>query len=160
AAFANGVMVRYLDGNDIFNLGGGGHPSDAIPALIAAAEESGANGRALLGAIVLTYEVHYYLRSAVSVREHGMDTPIYTAAASAVGAARLLGLKRDQIAEALSLAIVPNLALAATRYGTLGEWKGCAGGNGARNGMFAALLAARGMTGPEKPIEGKHGLEN
>src|SRR5687768_17187849 len=28
AAFANGVMVRYLDANDGFS--GGGHPSDAI----------------------------------------------------------------------------------------------------------------------------------
>src|SRR5688572_26548560 len=31
AAYANGVMVRYLDGNDAYP-GGGGHPSDMIPA--------------------------------------------------------------------------------------------------------------------------------
>jgi 2-methylcitrate dehydratase len=36
AAFANAVMVRYLDGNDCYP-GGGGHPSDAIPAVLAAA---------------------------------------------------------------------------------------------------------------------------
>src|SRR5262245_29878885 len=31
ATFANGVMARYFDGNDVFP-GGGGHPSDVIPA--------------------------------------------------------------------------------------------------------------------------------
>ena len=37
-------------------------------------------------------------------------------------------------------------------------WKGCAGGNAARNGVFAATLAAAGMTAPDHPIDGKHGL--
>src|SRR5688500_15283724 len=37
AAFANGVMARYLDGNDGFS-GGGGHPSDVISAVLAAAD--------------------------------------------------------------------------------------------------------------------------
>src|SRR5262245_992314 len=44
AAFANGVMARYFDGNDVFP-GGGGHPSDTIPAVLAAAELNGANGQ-------------------------------------------------------------------------------------------------------------------
>src|SRR5690606_5444654 len=35
AAFANGVMIRYLDGNDTFP-GGGGHPSDVMAAVLAA----------------------------------------------------------------------------------------------------------------------------
>ena len=34
----------------------------------------------------------------------------------------------------------------------------CAAANAARNGVFAALLAKSGFTGPEMPIEGKHGL--
>src|SRR5215218_2034642 len=34
AAFANGVMMRYLDGNDSYP-GGGGHASDAISAVLA-----------------------------------------------------------------------------------------------------------------------------
>src|SRR5260370_29292846 len=41
ATFANGVMVRYLDGNDVFP-GGGGHPSDVIPAVLAAVDVAGA----------------------------------------------------------------------------------------------------------------------
>src|SRR5262249_18008609 len=56
------------------------------------------------------------------------------------------------------LAAIANVALDGTRYGNLSMWKGCAGGNGARNGVFAALLAAAGMTGPEAPFADDHGL--
>ena len=37
-------------------------------------------------------------------------------------------------------------------------WKGCAGGNAARNAVFAAQLAAEGMTGPGHAFEGRDGL--
>ena len=46
AAFANGVMVRYLDFNDTSMSGNAGHPSDNIPAVLAAAEYAGATFRA------------------------------------------------------------------------------------------------------------------
>jgi 2-methylcitrate dehydratase len=59
---------------------------------------------------------------------------------------------------ALALAIAPNSALYQTRVGELSMWKGCAGPNGARNGLFAALLAKEGMTGPSEIIEGARGM--
>ncbi len=37
-------------------------------------------------------------------------------------------------------------------------WKGCAAANAARNGVFAALMAQRGLTGPEEAFEGKKGF--
>jgi 2-methylcitrate dehydratase len=37
-------------------------------------------------------------------------------------------------------------------------WKGCAAGNACRNGVFAAELAAAGITGPESPFTGRGGL--
>ena len=37
-------------------------------------------------------------------------------------------------------------------------WKGCAFANAARNGVFAALLAAEGMTGPAPIFEGDVGI--
>lgn len=156
AAFANGVMARYLDGND--NFPSGGHPSDTISALLAAADVAGADGRALVAAIVASYEAYYCLFRSLQVRDKGFDYVIYTAGACALGASRLLGLDPARSAHALSLALTSNLALGATRRGHLSMWKGCAGGNAARNGVFAALLAAGGMTGPEKPVEGSHGL--
>lgn len=56
AAFSNGVMIRYLDGNDTFP-GGGGHPSDVIAPTLAMAQYVNADGKSLLTAIVAAYEV-------------------------------------------------------------------------------------------------------
>ena len=43
-----------------------------------------------------------------------------------------------------------------TRQGELSVWKGCAGANAARNGLFAALLAQAGVTGPSPPAVPRH----
>src|SRR5208282_1332807 len=51
-----------------------------------------------------------------------------------------------------------NVALRQTRSGELSMWKGCAFANAARNGVFAALLAAEGMTGPAPIFEGDVGI--
>jgi 2-methylcitrate dehydratase len=159
AAFANGTMARYFDGNDVYP-GGGGHPSDLIPAVLAAADMRGADGKAVITAIVLGYEIYHSLWQATHMRLKGMDNTYYTAVGGAVAAARLLGLDRARIAESAAIAAAANVALDATRYGRLSMWKGCAGPDAARNGVFAALLAEAGMTGPEAVLEGKHGLEN
>jgi len=158
-AFANGIMVRYFDGNDVYP-GGGGHPSDMIPAVLAAADLKNADGRQIVTAIVLAYEIYYALWQATHMRLKGMDNTYYTAVASAAGAARIMGLERARIAEAVAISAAANVAVDGTRYGRLSMWKGGAGPDAARNGMFAALLAEAGMTGPEKVFEGKHGLEN
>jgi len=156
-AFANGVMMRYLDGNDSYP-GGGGHASDTIAAILAAASTTGASGRQVITAVTAAYDVFYNLYTAAKMRDQGWDHVFYIAVASAAGAASIFGLDRERTAHAIALAITPNLALEVTRRGHLSMWKGCAGGNAARNGAFAALLAAEGMTGPDKPIEGTHGL--
>lgn len=156
ATFANGVMARYLDGND--NFPSGGHPSDTISALMAVADFVRADGKSLIASVVLAYEIYYCLFQSLKMRDKGYDYVLYTAAASAIGAAKLLDLDQRKSCEALSLALTPNIALGATRRGQLSMWKGCAGGNAARNGVFAAILAAEGLTGPEKPFEGSHGL--
>ncbi len=44
AAFANGVMIRYLDLNDATGSGGG-HPSDAFAALLATADHHKTDGK-------------------------------------------------------------------------------------------------------------------
>ncbi|WP_423787492.1 MmgE/PrpD family protein, partial [Klebsiella pneumoniae] len=45
-----------------------------------------------------------------------------------------------------------------TRAGEMSMWKGCAFANAARNGVFAALLAGEGLTGPAPIFEGEPGL--
>src|SRR3977135_1712989 len=49
AAFANGVAMRYLDANDTYP-GGGGHPSDVVAPVLAAADVAGANGETTIAA--------------------------------------------------------------------------------------------------------------
>ena len=56
------------------------------------------------------------------------------------------------------MAGVCNVALRQTRAGELSMWKGCAFANAARNGVFAALLAAEGLTGPAPIFEGDLGF--
>src|SRR5436309_11222749 len=63
-----------------------------------------------------------------------------------------------QTTHAIGLAGVANVALRQTRAGEMSMWKGCAFANAARNGVFAALLAAEGMTGPAPIFEGELGL--
>ncbi len=158
AAFANGVMLRLLDMSDTYRLKAGGHPSDIMSAALAAAEIGGADGKALITAICIGYEVYCGCCDAIDLNSMGWDQPVYGVAASALAAGRLLGLDRAQMGHALALALVPNMATYQTRQGELSVWKGCAGANGARNGLFAALLAQAGITGPDKPIEGACGL--
>jgi 2-methylcitrate dehydratase len=160
AAFANTIAVRYLDYNDTYfsPLGGGGHPSDLIPTALAVGEITQADGREVLAAIVVAYEVWGRLAGTVRIRERGWDQGLFTVVASAVCAGRLLGLTREQMAEAVSLAVIPNIPTRRTRAGALSMWKGCATAGAARNGIFAARMAALGMTGPPEPFEGPEGI--
>lgn len=159
AAFANGVMIRYLDYNDAYGSAGGiGHPSDYIPAAMAAAERAGACGADLLAAVSVGYEVFCRLTDATRLGVETWDHVVNGAVASAAAAALTGGLPAGATRHAMSLALTPNFALQATRLGNLSMWKGCASGNACRNGMFAAELAGRGLTGPEAPFEGRGGL--
>ncbi|MBI2859242.1 MAG: MmgE/PrpD family protein [Chloroflexi bacterium] len=159
AAFANGVMARYLDFNDTSISGKTGHPSDNISAVLAAAEYAGADIQTAITSIVLAYEVQDRLGDVyVDLKDHGWDHVVYVALASAAGAGKALGLTKEQMANALALATVHNAAMGQTRVGQLSMWKGCAAGNAARNGVFAALMARRGLTGPAEAIEGTRGL--
>ena len=159
AAFANAAMARYLDGNDCFP-GGGGHPSGVIAPVLAAAQVAGADGRAAIAAIVVGYEVHRALHESLRVMTHGVDHALYPAVAAATAAAKVLRLDPARMINAIALATVANLPLGVTRRGRLSMWKGVAEANAVRNGLFAALLAQAGMTGPEQPFDGALGLRD
>jgi 2-methylcitrate dehydratase len=117
-----------------------------------------AGGRELITAAVLAYEIQCRLCDAASLRKHGWDHVTYGALSSALAACRLLRLDVARAAHALGMAGVCNVALRQTRAGELSMWKGCAFANAARNGVFAALLAAEGMTGPAPIFEGELGI--
>ncbi|MEM2515568.1 MAG: MmgE/PrpD family protein, partial [Candidatus Caldarchaeum sp.] len=151
ASFANAVGVRALDFNDTYLSKEPLHPSDMIPAIIAAAETSGADGRAVAEAIAVGYEVGCRLCDAVTLRKKGWDHVNFTMVAAAAGVGRVMGLDAEKLGNALSLAVVPHAAMRQTRAGELSMWKGAAAANACRNAVFACMLAENGMTGPSQP---------
>lgn len=54
ATLVNSFLVRFLDCNDV---GGGGHNSDAIPALLAVSEREKSNGINFITSLVISYEL-------------------------------------------------------------------------------------------------------
>lgn len=160
AAFANSVMLRVLDMSDTYRVKSGGHPSDIMGAAFAAAEIAGSDGESLILAIAAGYEIYCGCCAAIDLNSQGWDQPVYGVVASALSAGKLMGLTREELGHAVALAAVPNMAVIQTRQGELSAWKGCAGANASRNGLFAALLAQEGITGPDKPFEGKFGLHD
>jgi 2-methylcitrate dehydratase len=160
AVFANTVMVRYLDFNDTYfgPRGGGGHPSDLIPTALAVGEATGASGRETALLIVLGYEVMSRLQSTVKLRERGWDQGFYTGLTAALMTGKALSLPPAQLASAAALAVVPHVPLRVTRAGELSMWKGAATADAARSGVWAARMAAAGMTGPRDAFEGDDGV--
>jgi 2-methylcitrate dehydratase len=134
------------------------HPSDNLAPVLVVGEIVGASGRELITATVLAYEIQCRLCDAASLRKHGWDHVVYGALSATLAACRLLRLDAVRTAHAVGLAGVCNVALRQTRSGELSMWKGCAFANAARNGVFAALLAAEGMTGPAPIFEGELGI--
>jgi 2-methylcitrate dehydratase len=157
-AFANASMVRYLDYNDNYLRTGGGHTSDLIATLWALAELRDASGSDLLAGLHAGYETFAALADAVPLRDRGWDYPLFIGIAAAVGGAALLGLNVDQTANAISMAVTPAVPLGITRAGQLSNWKGLASPFSAMTGLLAVRLAARGITGPPRAIEGVRGL--
>lgn len=160
AAFANGTMLRYLDINDTYRTRDGSHPSDNLGGIVAVAEMLGASGRDMLLALIISYEIQCRFVDAVAFNDAGWDQPVPGVMACALAAGRLMGLSPAQMRDALALAVIPNLCTYQTRAGELSMWKGSAAANGARQGVFAARLAAEGMTGPYDAFDGVFGLWN
>lgn len=160
AAFVNTAMVRCLDMSDSFVMSAVSHPADALPAILAVAEAENLSGKDFLLAMAIIYEVQCRFVEVVPYNHHGWDQTPVVALGAALGCARLLNLPPAMMAHAVSLAVVPNIALNQTRTGTLSMWKGMAGPQGARAGVNAAYMAREGMTGPDGVFEGKYGFWN
>ncbi len=158
SAFANGVHIRYLDCNDTYLSLEPAHPSDNWAAIMAAGELVNADGSAWIAAAAVAYEVQCRLCDAKSIRARGWDHVTYGHLSTALAASRLFGLTHTQTVNALGIAGTTSAALRLTRAGELSMWKGCAFAHAARNGVFAALLAREGMTGPAPLFEGDMGF--
>ena len=159
AAFANGCCIRYFDYNDTYLSKEPAHPSDNIAAALAVAESVGASGRELITAIALAYEVQCRFCDAASIRARGWDHVTYGAFSTALACAKLMKLDPKKTRHAVNIAGVAGAAMRQARVGELSHWKGVAFANAARHGVFSALLARAGMTGPGPIFEGQMGFE-
>jgi len=162
AAFLNGMALRYFDYNDYVGMGRPNHASINVAPALAVAEMQGQGGKALLLGLVAGYEVEVRLRDAIAAakrREGWDDTSIEAQYASAAAAGKLLQLDAGKLANALAIAGSNANTLAEVRRGAeLTPAKGSAEPMGARNGVFAALLARAGLAYPLTIFEGEYGL--
>jgi 2-methylcitrate dehydratase len=159
AAFANGCAIRYFDYNDTYLSKEPAHPSDNISAALAIAESVGAAGRELITAIALAYEVQCRFCDAASIRARGWDHVTYGTFSTVLACARLMNLDPEKTRHAVNIAGVAGAAMRQARVGELSHWKGVAFATAARHGVFSALLARAGMTGPGPIFEGQMGFE-
>ncbi len=141
ATFANGCLIREVDFDDNAE---GGHVSTLIPAALALGEALNCTGAQVMEAIVVGYEV-------ASVPCGGESV------IAAMVAGKLMGLDEDRLANALSIALTPHIALN-KGVGALSMWKGTRSAESAKCGVWAAILAKEGMTGPPQPFEGRGGF--
>ncbi|HET7197784.1 MAG TPA: MmgE/PrpD family protein, partial [Burkholderiales bacterium] len=160
AALANG-MLAHADETDDSHAPSLTHPGCGIvPAALAMAEREGRDGRALLRAVALGYDVGCRLTQALDAyqfREDGHSThsfgPLFGAAAAA-GA--LGGLKGARIRHLLSYAAQQASGISCwMRDEDHIEKAFDFGGMPARNGVAAALMVAQGFTGVDDALSGE-----
>ena len=155
ATFINSAMIRNFDFNDRYP---GGHPSDGLGALLALAGAMPVDGKSLLASMAVIYEIFARLSDATMLSRRGWDQGYAIGIATAAGVSNLLRLSLEATASAVGIAATSNLPLRVTRSGELTVWKNVATAYAARNGLFAALLAAEGLTGPGNAFDGRNGL--
>jgi 2-methylcitrate dehydratase PrpD len=157
AAFVNAISANLLDFDDT-HLDTIIHPAAPVAApVLALAQARGFSGQAVLTAFILGVEMECRVGNAVSPGHYARGWHITSTCGvfgAAAACAKLLELPADQISNAIGIAasqsagIVENLPSAA---------KNVSVGNAARNGLFAALLAAEGYSASPRAIEGPLG---
>ena len=162
AALANALMIRCMDYNDIYWKQDPSHPSDILPAAIACCERAGTDGKELILGLVLGHEFEMRLCEAAfpGIRERGWHHATLTAFVSPIVAGRALHLSWEQIQHAIGISASRHCTLGAVTAGKLTMMKNTVDPMATQSGVFAALLAEKGYTGPEHVIDGKEGLSH
>jgi 2-methylcitrate dehydratase len=152
AALCNGVMVRYLDFMDVyFNLDGP-HPSENIPVALAAAERQHASGKEMLVGMFLGFEIQGRMADTWSTVRSGLNFVSMGGYVTPIVAGKILKLTENQMVNAIGLA---GCTSHTTNY--LGDQVTMIKALGypftGQRGIEAALMAQKGMTGPEDAVE-------
>ncbi|RJQ09615.1 MAG: MmgE/PrpD family protein [Dehalococcoidia bacterium] len=158
AALVNGYLAHLQDYDDT-HFPTVLHPSAPTwPAVLAAAERTGASGAETLAAFAIGCEVA--CRVALSVHPWHYDagwhiTGTVGGFGAAAGTARLLGLDVADTTQALGVAGT-HAAGVREAFGTNG--KALHAGHAASNGLRAASLVSMGFSGPKAILEGRRGF--
>ena len=157
AALYNGVAGHVLDFDDVTSPLRG-HPSIALlPALVALAESHGKSGKELAAAFVVGFEVICKMAKAMVADHYAKgwhSTPSIGTVAAAVAGARLLNLSREQIVNAIAIALAQTAGTRAN-FGTMA--KSFQAGQCGAAAIRAVLLAQRGFTGSADALDGPYG---
>jgi 2-methylcitrate dehydratase len=158
AAFNIGAMIRWLDFNDTWLAAEWGHPSDNLGGILAVADwlsrQAVAAGRQplvmkdVLTAMIKAHEIQGVLALENSFNRVGLDHVVLVKVASTAVVAQMLGLSREEIINAVSLAWVDGQSLRTYRHApNTGSRKSWAAGDATSRAVRLALMAKTGEMG-------------
>ena len=158
AAFNIGAMIRWLDFNDTWLAAEWGHPSDNLGGILATADwlsrRAIAEGRPpltmrdVLTAMIKAHEIQGCIALENSFNKVGLDHVVLVKVASTAVVSQLLGLSREQIIHAISLAWVDGQSLRTYRHApNTGSRKSWAAGDATSRAVRLALMAQAGEMG-------------
>src|ERR1700733_9470983 len=155
AAFNIGAMIRWLDFNDTWLAAEWGHPSDNLGGILAVADwlsrsksQAPITMRQVLTAMIKAHEIQGCLALENSFNKVGLDHVVLVKVASTAVVAQMLGLSRDQILDALSLAWVDGQSLRTYRHApNTGSRKSWAAGDATSRAVRLALMVQAGEMG-------------
>src|SRR5580658_6360812 len=157
-AFNIGAMIRWLDFNDTWLAAEWGHPSDNLGGILAVADwlsrRSPSDGgkqltiRDVLTSMIQAHEIQGCLALENSFNKVGLDHVVLVKVASTAVVAHLVGLTREQMLNAVSLAWVDGQSLRTYRHApNTGSRKSWAAGDATSRAVRLALIAQTGEMG-------------
>jgi 2-methylcitrate dehydratase len=166
AAFNIGAMIRWLDFNDTWLAAEWGHPSDNLGGILATADwvsrTAVAAGKAplkvrdVLTAMIKAHEIQGVIALENSFNRVGLDHVVLVKVASTAVVAQMLGLTRDEIVNAVSLAWVDGQSLRTYRHApNTGSRKSWAAGDATARAVRLALIARTGEMGYPSVLSAK-----
>ncbi len=158
AAFNIGCMIRWLDFNDTWLAAEWGHPSDNLGGILAVADWLSRNAvaagkppltmRAVLEGMIKAHEIQGCIALENSFNKVGLDHVVLVKVASTAVVSQMLGLSRDEIINAVSLAWVDGQSLRTYRHApNTGSRKSWAAGDATSRAVRLALIARTGEMG-------------
>lgn len=166
AAFNIGTMIRWLDFNDTWLAAEWGHPSDNLGGILAVADWLSRNAisagkkpltmQEVLTAMIMAHEIQGCIAIENSFNKVGMDHVVLVKVASTAVVSRMLGLSRDEMINAISLAWVDGQSLRTYRHApNAGSRKSWAAGDATSRAVRLALIAKTGEMGYPSVLSAK-----